>query len=145
MTFSVKISNNRRVTRPQWRDAAESWVAQVEPLGESALRATAPVSQGKNGGMLRKSIRGGHAISAASAVITYVAVDYVRFVIDGTVAHDIRPRNKRALFWEGAEHPVGLVHHPGTKPNDFVERALAPLEPEVKAAMKRAIAVLLDT
>lgn len=38
----------------------------------------------------------------------------------------IRPRRKRALFWQGARHPVRAVRHPGLKPQDFtgqVERA----------------------
>lgn len=32
----------------------------------------------------------------------------------GTRPHMIYPRVKRALFWPGARHPVGAVHHPGT-------------------------------
>ena len=31
-----------------------------------------------------------------------------------TGAHDIKPKNKKALFWPGAGHPVKLVHHPGS-------------------------------
>lgn len=33
----------------------------------------------------------------------------------GTPPHIIRPKNKKALYWPGAAHPVKLVHHPGTK------------------------------
>lgn len=32
-----------------------------------------------------------------------------------TPAHVIKPRNKKALFWPGAGHPVGAVKHPGSK------------------------------
>ncbi|WP_375591724.1 phage virion morphogenesis protein [Chitiniphilus eburneus] len=32
-----------------------------------------------------------------------------------TRAHVIRPRNKRALAWAGAAHPVTRVNHPGSK------------------------------
>ena len=31
----------------------------------------------------------------------------------GTEPYMIRPKTKKALFWEGAMHPVGKVNHPG--------------------------------
>ena len=42
----------------------------------------------------------------------------------GTEEHDITPKNKKALYWEGAEHPVKRVHHPGTKPRPFMRPSL---------------------
>jgi len=33
----------------------------------------------------------------------------------GSRPHIIRPRNKKALAWPGAEHPWAKVHHPGTQ------------------------------
>lgn len=32
-----------------------------------------------------------------------------------TPAHIIKPKNKKALFWPGAAHPVKQVKHPGSK------------------------------
>lgn len=55
--------------------------------------------------------------------ITYPDIYYAPYVIEGTSPHDIFSVNKKALFWDGAEHPVTHVHHPGTQPNDFVSRA----------------------
>jgi len=49
---------------------------------------------------------------------------YALFVHDGTEPHLIRPNKKQALFWEGAPHPVKLVHHPGTKPIPFLTASL---------------------
>lgn len=49
-------------------------------------------------------------------------VPYALYVHEGTRAHEIRPVTKQALYWEGAPHPVKLVHHPGTKPNPFVQK-----------------------
>ena len=49
---------------------------------------------------------------------------YYPYVILGTRPHIIRPRHKKALYWPGARHPVAIVHHPGTKPNDFMDKAL---------------------
>lgn len=53
------------------------------------------------------------------------------YVTGGTRAHVIAPRDKKALFWPGARHPVREVHHPGTKPNPFMQRALDKVGPEI--------------
>ena len=48
---------------------------------------------------------------------------YAEYVILGTSPHMIFPVNKKALFWEGADHPVPTgVLHPGTKPNPYFDR-----------------------
>jgi hypothetical protein len=52
------------------------------------------------------------------------AVKYAGYLERGTRPHVIRPRQKKALFWKGAEHPVRLVHHPGTRPYHVLKRAL---------------------
>ena len=136
MTFTAKVSNSRPVTRFQWGAAAKAWADQVEPLVVSALRAKAPARTEH----LRKSIRGDRRVSAARAVLTFTAVDYASFVIHGTAAHEIRPRVKQALWWEGAAHPVAQVHHPGTHPNDFVRRAIEPLRPLIQSALDEVVA-----
>lgn len=49
---------------------------------------------------------------------------YAMAVHDGTPPHEIRPRRKQALWWEGAAHPVARVSHPGTQARPFLYRAL---------------------
>jgi hypothetical protein len=144
VTFTVKVSgtSSLRVSRAGWQAAAREWAGLVGPLAKTALQAKAPVSP-NHGGTLKKSIRYRTKVLATRAEITFTAVDYARFVIDGTAAHDIRPKNAKALFWEGAQHPVAVVHHPGTKPNDFVQRALEPLRPAIQAALREAMAAAL--
>lgn len=51
-------------------------------------------------------------------------VAYAKPVEFGTAPHIIRPRNKRALYWPGAEHPVAFVNHPGTKGKPYLRPAL---------------------
>jgi len=51
------------------------------------------------------------------------AVPYAVYVHQGTKAHEIRAKNKKALYWKGG-HPVKKVDHPGTKANPYLERAL---------------------
>lgn len=56
---------------------------------------------------------GGEVQSSVVGVVRS-ALHYFPFIEDDTRAHIIRPRNAQALFWPGAEHPVRVVHHPGT-------------------------------
>lgn len=50
----------------------------------------------------------------------------VRFVLDGTRPHLIRPRRERALRFEIDGRVVfsAYARHPGTRPNNFMARAL---------------------
>lgn len=52
--------------------------------------------------------------------------DYVGYLIEGTAPHVIRPRQARALrFLSGGKIVFSrVVHHPGTRANDFMIRAL---------------------
>lgn len=145
MTFTVKVSGLSGRS-PQggsaWKIAARRWAAEVGPLVKRELQAKAPVSP-NHGGALRKSIRYRTKVQAARAEMTFTASDIARLVIDGTRPHEIRPRNAKALFWEGAQHPVGVVHHPGTRANDFVRRAIEPLRPQIQKALNEALAAAL--
>jgi hypothetical protein len=51
-------------------------------------------------------------------------VDYWKYVEYGTGPHVIRPNGKKALFWEGAAHPVAKVNHPGSPAIPFLRPAL---------------------
>lgn len=51
-------------------------------------------------------------------------VNYASDVELGTPPHVILPRNKKALYWPGADHPVARVNHPGTEPQPYLRPAL---------------------
>lgn len=51
-------------------------------------------------------------------------VEYGGILEEGQPPHEIRPKNKKALFWPGADHPVKRVMHPGTKGFPIVEPTL---------------------
>ncbi|RMB85777.1 hypothetical protein CTZ28_12590 [Streptomyces shenzhenensis] len=51
-------------------------------------------------------------------------VSYAADVEGGTEPHDIFPKNKQALYWPGAAHPVAKVHHPGTPAQPFMRPAI---------------------
>lgn len=51
-------------------------------------------------------------------------VKYGAFLEEGTPPHIIKPKNKKALYWKGASHPVKQVNHPGTKAYPVLEETL---------------------
>lgn len=65
------------------------------------------------------------------------------FVNDGTPAHAIYPKDKKALAFEagGTKVFASVVHHPGTAPDPFFERGIAKAEEvlvrEVEATMDK--------
>lgn len=51
-------------------------------------------------------------------------VKYGKWLEEGTEPHTIRPKGKKALYWNGAAHPVKAVKHPGTKKYPILEDTL---------------------
>ena len=45
---------------------------------------------------------------------------YAPMVEFGTRPHIIRAKNKKALYWKGATHPVKQVNHPGSKAKPYL-------------------------
>ena len=54
----------------------------------------------------------------------HVGTDHWHETEFGSRSHVIRPRNKQALAWPGADHPVAKVEHPGTPEQPFMRPAL---------------------
>jgi hypothetical protein len=68
---------------------------------------------------------------------------YAPFVEFGTAPHVILPKDKKALFWPGAAHPVSKVNHPGTKPNQFMERIVAESQGEINDQFGAALQMIV--
>jgi hypothetical protein len=116
------------------RQAAAKLPGQIDTLTreaadvtETALRQAAPVGKGGSDyqpGSLRRSI----AFDLSGTTAEFSASQVAQYVIGGTPAHEIEPREKQALafYWAayGDEFIFARVHHPGTKPNDFRVPAL---------------------
>ena len=47
-------------------------------------------------------------------------IKYAPMVEYGTRSHIIKPKNKKALYWKGAAHPVKKVNHPGSKAKPYL-------------------------
>lgn len=49
--------------------------------------------------------------------------------------YSIVPKNKKALYWHGAKHPVREVNHPGAKPHPIVEPTIDLFAPKINRSV----------
>jgi Bacteriophage HK97-gp10, putative tail-component len=120
----------------------KAWSANVTPeLARATLEvATTIVGNAKREapaatGRLRRSIS--YVAGGEARYIVSPNVPYAVPVHEGSKAHLIQPVRKRALFWKGAVHPVRVVHHPGTRPNPFMQRGLKASQPTIRQIVER--------
>lgn len=103
-------------SRTELREAGRQVVNRAKVL--------APVNTGR----LRSSIRAEppRIFSLRGSLKVGSDLEYAAFVNDGTRPHIIRPRTKQVLKFRVGGRTVyaKLVHHPGTRPNPFLDRAL---------------------
>jgi len=66
---------------------------------------------------------------------------YAIFVEKGTPPHIIEPVTKKALYWEGASHPVKRVYHPGTQPQPFLIPSADRHFPRLKSKIKEGMSI----
>lgn len=139
MSMTMTVSGADRSLKFDWKAASSAWASDVEPAALRAMKMHAPVGAGAappapQPGNLRQGIGSRLEPSAAMMwVVLYATAPYAPYVIGGTGPHPIAARNAKALRWfENRGHgPIAFaksVQHPGTKPNNFPERALAPLQ-----------------
>lgn len=69
-----------------------------------------------------------------SEYIIYVShgVQYGEYLEEGTPPHVIRAKNKKALYWKGATHPVKQVNHPGTEGFNTIENTMLSNKERIK-------------
>lgn len=134
--------------RFSWTKAAVQWADEVGPVVREALKHEAPVAKtsldGRKGGRLRDSIRYEREVAGGGLSAVFTAnVPYARYVLDGTGPHVIAARAARALQFEfeGAVMYRARVNHPGTKPNNFPERAIGPLTVMLRDTFAEAVRV----
>lgn len=87
----------------------------------AVAEANSPVKTGEYRASFRKErtrVRGKAAVTIKNIAPHALIVEY------GSGPHIIEPKNKQALYWPGAAHPVKRVHHPGTKAFHVLRNAL---------------------
>ena len=102
-------------------------------IGEAAVKRRTPVRKGT----LRRSITG-RIITPGVLGAVGTNLSYGQSVHDGTRAHVITARSKKALYWAGAAHPVRSVMHPGSKAQPFLTDGLNDARPEMERAAAAA-------
>ena len=99
------------------------------------MKRNAPFASGK----LRQNIYARYTQGEGVVGPDLNVTPYAIFVHEGTRAHIIRPKTKKALYWKGAKHPVKMVRHPGTKANPFVDKTYDESGPIVVKIFKNTI------
>jgi hypothetical protein len=126
----------------KWLKAATGWADLVGPAVRTELKRQAPVGQGANAGQLRDKIRYERRTTATSVQLRFsTGVGYAKYVVGGTKPHVIYPVAARALRFAGRNGTVfaRVVHHPGTKANDFPARALHVTGPMIQQRLSAAM------
>lgn len=121
MTVEVRIDPGllRRLLRRRGGAVERSLAKRTQRVAEIAQRE----APGHMGDFVTWKITEGPKGLQGVVVCNHPAV---LLVLKGTVPHLIRPRRKQFLRFEvdGRVVYTKLVRHPGTKPNDFMARAL---------------------
>ena len=66
--------------------------------------------------------------------------EYAIYQDQGTAPYMIQSRKPNGyLFWEGADHPVKTVHHPGIRAKHFVQQSMDELAPLAPGYFLRAL------
>ena len=71
-----------------------------------------------NTGHLRRGIT--TDVGNMEVIVHTSNIKYARGVEEGTGPHIIKAKNKKALYWKGAKHPVKQVNHPGSKAKPYL-------------------------
>lgn len=93
----------------------------------------------------RQAIHGGvEVVNSDYTIYLSHGVEYGTYLEEGTGLYgpkksliEIRPKNKKALYWKGASHPVKKVMSKGMKPRPIIE-------PTLKANKERIRNTVID-
>jgi hypothetical protein len=75
-----------------------------------------------NGSVVTGHLRRGITTDVGNMEVTVHTsnIKYARGVEYGTKPHVIKAKNKKALYWKGAKHPVKQVNHPGSRAKPYL-------------------------
>ncbi|HEX3861297.1 MAG TPA: HK97 gp10 family phage protein [Stellaceae bacterium] len=139
MDFQVQIVGLNQLTAK---------LAQAPQIAAPILQRALTASQAILAKYTTKGIvpwRTGFLVQSFRAEVTtgmlrwFPTASYAPYVEFGTKPHVILPKDKKALYWPGASHPVARVNHPGTKPNPFLERIISTAQPDIDAMFVGAL------
>ena len=131
-TFAVKVENMAH-NQDKIQRAVNKSALSIEKQAKSNLTANGSV---KTGHLRRHTVA---QIGRLEATIHTSNIKYAPWVEKGTGAHTIRPKRKKALYWQGASHPVKSVRHPGSAAKPFLIPAFKQEKPKFIQNLKEAI------
>ena len=112
--FSVEVIKLSDEVEEDVKKVVKNSAFNIEKNAKSNLTKNKSVATGH----LRRGISAD--IKGLEATIHTSNIKYAPGVEYGTKAHIIRPKNKKALYWKGAKHPVKKVNHPGSRAKPFL-------------------------
>ena len=120
------------------KDASENIRSDVQKVLKKIgfnIEARAKRNITNNGSVKTGHLRRGVTTDIGNMEVTVHTsnIKYARGVEEGTRPHTIRAKNKKALYWKGAKHPVKSVRHPGSRAKPFLIPAF---EKEKEVIMK---------
>ena len=86
------------------------------------IEAQAKINLDRNKSVVTGHLRRGITtkIGDMEVIVHTSNIKYARGVEFGTRPHIIKAKNKKALYWKGASHPVKSVRHPGSKAKPYL-------------------------
>lgn len=130
--FAVKIKAKAH-NQEAISNAIKKSTLSVEAKAKANLTANGSVKTGN----LRRSVA--HKLKPLEGIVHTSNLKYAQIVEKGAKPHVIRAKNRKALYWKGASHPVKSVKHPGSKAKPFLVPALQSEKPQFIENLKEAI------
>ena len=112
--FSVYLKTKSEEDEKKIQNVIKNSAMTIERNAKSNLTSNKSVKTGH----LRRGVTTN--IGNMEATVHTSNIKYASMVEKGTKAHIIRPKNKKALYWKGASHPVKQVNHPGSKAKPYL-------------------------
>ena len=138
-SFTIDINTSDLTTRLSPDKLTEAKQKGLEYSSQELIRVlmrNSPVDHGLLKSWFLESLSSDEAVIKSPA-------EYAQWVNDGTQPYTITPTSKKALYWEGADHPVRVVHHPGIKARHFVEDSLDDVNGRLDGYFLRAISEVM--
>lgn len=138
-SFTIYVdpsSVTSKLSPDKWGQAKEQGMKYVSEELIRVLERNSPVDHGVLKEWFSESLGSDEAVIKSPA-------EYAEWVNDGTRPYTITPTSKKALYWEGADHPVKVVHHPGIKARHFVEDSLNDVNGRLDGYFLKAISEVM--
>lgn len=113
----LKSFNNDKEIMKEASKIVKKTLYNIEKDAKRNLDANGNVDTGRLKGSITTNIIGEFSGEVGTNL------KYADSIESGSRPHTIKPKYKKYLYWEGAEHPVKEVHHPGTKASPYMEPA----------------------